>query len=153
MRGSRGGASKQRSPDGIIPAYAGLTEVLLWDRYTALDHPRVCGAHSGEILYIRCIRGSSPRMRGSLVDITPQDGADGIIPAYAGLTNTSTNSKNGSRDHPRVCGAHLLNARFSSFFSGSSPRMRGSRHRAGCSCWYMGIIPAHAGLTDYPGQC
>ena len=52
--------------------------------------------------------GSSPRMRG-----TPRQGGHhrpdrGIIPAYAGNTALSSGSRSLTRDHPRVCGEHVV---------------------------------------------
>ena len=74
----------------------------------------------------------------------------GIIPAHAGLTKVSSHSNILSGDHPRACGAHAWQDQLNAIKQGSSPRMRGShivRYRIRTR---VGIIPAHAGLTDSP---
>ena len=108
--------------------------------------------------------GSSPRMRGSPVRRTSRIQERGIIPAHAGLTERSSRCRSAARDHPRACGAHVSCRMTRFFFSGSSPRMRGSRPSPQCRTPSPGIIPAHAGLTilraratnsirDHPRAC
>ena len=50
---------------GIIPAYAGNTELLHWKHGDDGDHPRVCGEHFGVEPIGGVVKGSSPRMRGT----------------------------------------------------------------------------------------
>ena len=93
--------------------------------------------------------GSSPRMRGALVD-----GILGviwirIIPADAGSTYGLRASKPIEKDHPRGCGEHKNWDGKSAPPDGSSLRMRGApadyQQRPNCT----GIIPADAGSTEY----
>ena len=73
---------------GIIPAGAGLTELIFdWDKITG-DHPRGCGAHAGLQNNIGNQQGSSPRVRGSRLAYDDDGQLIGIIPAGAGLTRT-----------------------------------------------------------------
>ena len=71
----------------------------------------------------------------------------GIIPAYAG--NTQSNTMRGASvwDHPRVCGEHGDNNEESIEDLGSSPRMRGTPYRQPVLAHGAGIIPAYAGNT------
>ena len=132
---------------GIIPAYAGNTGLVHVRHSGNGDHPRVCGEHCGVCgAYFSCL-GSSPRMRG-----TPGvDGqwrvAPGIIPAYAGNTCRTRSADSTSRDHPRVCGEHMLEIEAVGEIRGSSPRMRGTRVVADNYGLAVGIIPAYAGNT------
>ena len=92
-------------------------------------------------------RGSSPRMRGTLVVCHFLCSLLGIIPAYAGNTASRACSSGTERDHPRVCGEHpeirlLHGARL-----GSSPRMRGTPFAPYPADRQRGIIPAYAGNT------
>ena len=111
------------------------------------DHPRGCGAHFSCTQTRRPLPGSSPRVRGSLNTMRSRSGAQGIIPAGAGLTGNTHPIRCRCWDHPRGCGAHSgLPARLHCS-SGSSPRVRGSPW---CPRLYGpggGIIPAGAGLT------
>ena len=86
MRGTRVIKITNESIGGIIPAYAGNTDVLFAVDVLDWDHPRVCGEHytydSADITGM----GSSPRMRGTPRSCGMTCGNSGIIPAYAGNT-------------------------------------------------------------------
>ena len=112
--------------DGIIPACAGNTDAALMPPVTAGDHPRVCGEHEFEQPSAVAGRGSSPRVRGTLVVAELLGHESGIIPACAGNTFHEKTSEDTTWDHPRVCGEHL-NLFFAVMPSlGSSPRVRGT---------------------------
>ena len=172
MRGSQHTQSHSPIALGIIPAYAGPTPAPAYISRTSGDHPRVCGAHSmtsplanasvGSSPRMRGSRkldngvsateGSSPRMRGSPEHGRLQSGHAGIIPAYAGLTQSNRCSKTTAWDHPRACGAHGAVSGAGEPPVGSSPRMRGSLGGEKNEAGYQGIIPAHAGLTNLVGS-
>ena len=85
----RGTPHPQRSAPcgrGIIPAYAGNTRrsCSMWSH--CWDHPRVCGEHRELENTVSVNRGSSPRMRGTLVGGGVGRAVCRIIPAYAGNT-------------------------------------------------------------------
>ena len=147
MRGSPALSMLRASCSGIIPAYAGLTRDKIVIVIRSWDHPRVCGAHKIEEMMTSLAVGSSPRMRGSPEIWILSPSRPGIIPAYAGLTPTDNALSSASRDHPRVCGAHIPMDALYLKVSGSSPRMRGSLGRRAGSVLDGGIIPAYAGLT------
>ena len=134
---------------GIIPAYAGNTEVANQETGEIKDHPRVCGEHLARITANRGRAGSSPRMRGTPGCIPCPTSGSGIIPAYAGNTGNTHTSTQQDRDHPRVCGEHKRPhpTRWSS--SGSSPRMRGTPWDVAGADLTVGIIPAYAGNTRH----
>ena len=111
------------------------------------DHPRVCGEHRSKPCSVRFVMGSSPRMRGTQCRLAMNNGPTGIIPAYAGNTIVSKCDKITERDHPRVCGEHLLAIMGLLTMLGSSPRMRGTPTYRLDSRSLFGIIPAYAGNT------
>ena len=150
MRGSPERASIDAFVNGIIPAHAGLTRQRLWCVAAGRDHPRACGAHTGSSCIGSTSPGSSPRMRGSPMKALHSVTSIGIIPAHAGLTASSTDNSLSSWDHPRACGAHNSSRYERSVTKGSSPRMRGSQFYYPKFQNIVGIIPAHAGLTDGP---
>ena len=92
----------------IIPACAGNTYTCSRLRKTASDHPRVCGEHSTQFALPTVAVGSSPRVRGTPVEVAEPCGLVGIIPACAGNTSANNDEYLLMRDHPRVCGKHLL---------------------------------------------
>ena len=91
---------------GIIPAYAGNTSSIVAVVGSVGDHPRVCGEHDRIVGIIAVILGSSPRMRGTLYAHDRPDPHAGIIPAYAGNTESVWLALVANWDHPRVCGEH-----------------------------------------------
>ena len=113
-------------PTRIIPAYAGNTRFAQQICCVYRDHPRVCGEHIAFVPAITVVVGSSPRMRGTPRRMGRAIRPEGIIPAYAGNTQSETTSRWRSRDHPRVCGEHDPPVNGSDSFVGSSPRMRGT---------------------------
>ena len=70
----------------IIPAYAGNTCVFACVCGGHGDHPRVCGEHADATFSNARVKGSSPRMRGTLIGNRFRRHLFGIIPAYAGNT-------------------------------------------------------------------
>ena len=71
----------------------------------------------------------------------------GIIPAYAGNTNSRTTRRVMHGDHPRVCGEHEICAHTARGHRGSSPRMRGTPSHKRKHPHSRRIIPAYAGNT------
>ena len=148
MRGTRGRHHPHGQQTGIIPAYAGNTNPRQLKRFSARDHPRVCGEH---VVILSCrnyLRGSSPRMRGTLQSALFVCTAQGIIPAYAGNTSVNCQPRRNARDHPRVCGEHWQFGAESEKLEGSSPRMRGTPYLSEEFATLPGIIPAYAGNTS-----
>ena len=86
MRGAPLEADPSASGHRIIPPYAGSTCSIGPSRSSTGDHPRVCGEHHARQLAGDAYRGSSPRMRGALQDLSSFWNWTGIIPAYAGST-------------------------------------------------------------------
>ena len=107
MRGALGPSGISGYLKRIIPAYAGST--LRRDRQAFYrgDHPRVCGEHEKERTLKQYDMGSSPRMRGAPILVSPPFVVPGIIPAYAGSTCTFDLVSIFYEDHPRVCGEHV----------------------------------------------
>ena len=164
LRGTPGHTLVGAGEQGIIPALAGNTRQSLQYATDCGDHPRACGEHFTFNATIQPLPGSSPRLRGT------QDGRVeswiriGIIPALAGNTVTVAIGGLFRGDHPRACGEHSMRLLLSLHFTGSSPRLRGTRVAHGANLAQHGIIPALAGNTgigsartsstrDHPRAC
>ena len=111
----------------IIPAYAGSTEPDPIKPPIGEDHPRIRGEHAQRIAVDGAPPGSSPHTRGAPASNLQQSMGAGIIPAYAGSTDSLTLGPPTGRDHPRIRGEHT-----------GFGRARRHRRR---------IIPAYAGST------
>ena len=147
MRGTLSCVLWNAAKVGIIPACAGNT--LNWDLNIdiARDHPRVCGEHASLPPCRNTHRGSSPRVRGTLLVPGRRLVRRGIIPACAGNTPRSWGRQAATGDHPRVCGEHFYSIAVGTKVKGSSPRVRGTLDRVGAHDGGEGIIPACAGNT------
>ncbi len=88
-------------------------------------HPRVCGERLHDLLAVRQGRGSSPRVRGTVLSRFY-----GSIPYPV---------------HPRVCGERQETQSDSQHCIGSSPRVRGTVPRPYYRVGYSRFIPACAG--------
>ena len=106
MRGTHHQRHRKTRRPGIIPAYAGNTDIAAKVDQYQTDHPRVCGEHPLVSRMSISSWGSSPRMRGTLQRRSQRHQPPGIIPAYAGNTIACDYPTAALRDHPRVCGEH-----------------------------------------------
>ena len=86
-------------------------------------------------------------MRGTPLIVDRHHGITGIIPAYAGNTSMPSETPLPRRDHPRICGEHLIFDRWPVRVTGSSPHMRGTPNIRPLAGKGDGIIPAYAGNT------
>ena len=91
-------------------------------------------------------------MRGAPWNDEQYGNREGIIPAYAGSTDSSIGPSARRQDHPRVCGEHCCLAPLDTPSEGSSPRMRGALHVGLAPGGAHGIIPAYAGSTLAAGS-
>ena len=132
MRGTHQTQVPRARHNGIIPAYAGNTELKMSLIVCNWDHPRVCGEHMVFDFDDERVLGSSPRMRGTHDRRRGRPAVAGIIPAYAGNTGDEPDLSNELTDHPRVCGEHPVTPSHALFRPGSSPRMRGTRCARSC---------------------
>ena len=139
MRGKPGLEDRHILPRGNIPAYAGKTTIAVQLGNQHKEHPRVCGENFPFLYRIRLIRGTSPRMRGKLLNKLPIQIKHRNIPAYAGKTQHTPHGHQTVSEHPRVCGENLA-CRVRGFMcGGTSPRMRG-KHILTCGSSFLKVI-------------
>ena len=164
MRGKRHSGWAYYCPQRIIPAHAGQTQCRRICNRNAPDHPRACGANPTLRRAEGAHVGSSPRMRGKLLDCVQHSVHRRIIPAHAGQTDGAETFDRDCSDHPRACGANPMAAGAGFAPIGSSPRMRGKLVGVRGCVALRRIIPAHAGQTllcfsrpisgpDHPRAC
>ena len=153
VRGKLERCGARRGMWRLIPACAGKTGGVRAVGRGCGAHPRVCGENSCCPASSLLTRGSSPRVRGKLVERLYREGQPRLIPACAGKTPRSTTTSCPAAAHPRVCGENAAMEVLAVMSPGSSPRVRGKRVRRLGRRLTRGLIPACAGKTPYlPGK-
>ena len=145
------GAQNFRRPDGnprrLIPAYAGSTLRSCPTGRTARAHPRLRGEHRGVAVSDGTKAGSSPLTRGALSIVAIWGRVSGLIPAYAGSTDSWVSRPGCSWAHPRLRGEHSSASSSNAAGWGSSPLTRGALRMSAISSPFPRLIPAYAGST------
>ena len=135
----------------FIPARAGNTTAECGPARRSTVHPRACGEHSRVgISYTRSY-GSSPRVRGTLLMDIRHELQRRFIPARAGNTSAKITFPCSSTVHPRACGEHAQVLATAKLYTGSSPRVRGTRGHGRARSAHNRFIPARAGNTCLAG--
>ena len=151
-RGKQGRPSGGQGDGGLIPAWAGKTRThrLTHSRLTA--HPRVGGENGQQSSDEGAPSGSSPRRRGKRILPADVHLIGGLIPAWAGKTNTRLEPNRRSQAHPRVGGENRKSSERRPNRWGSSPRGRGKLAGVGLDSLDERLIPAWAGKTPRPSE-
>jgi len=108
-------------------------------------HPRVCGERHTPPTHHSIPVGSSPRVRGTQRKRSCESQRARFIPACAGNASGQSGSQAARSVHPRVCGERCAIRIQSQAFSGSSPRVRGTRIPVVYARVIQRFIPACAG--------
>ncbi len=132
----------------FIPAHAENTGATGKLSTCISVHPRACGEHDYLGTMIDRADGSSPRMRRTLQLFQHFAGVYRFIPAHAENTEKAVIPPRLITVHPRACGEHMLSGCAGISATGSSPRMRRTRHELAALRRYWRFIPAHAENTD-----
>ncbi len=93
-------------------------------------HPRVCGERAGFNRAGQCGHGSSPRVRGTLLQRPQTVPERRFIPACAGNAVSPFGAPSNAAVHPRVCGERVATTKVAATPTGSSPRVRGTPRAA-----------------------
>ena len=94
--------------------------------------------------------GSSPLTRGKLHGRHPVRVRQRLIPAHAGKTANSPDSRPARPAHPRSRGENFAGLKGKVSSAGSSPLTRGKPEAVEVRTLRRGLIPAHAGKTRQP---
>ena len=113
----------------FIPACAGNSSASRVISPCRSVHPRVCGEQHRPRAVSTWTCGSSPRVRGTVVDKIDRHFGARFIPACAGNSPNTHHKQQALPVHPRVCGEQQTVTSGSGFTPGSSPRVRGTAPR------------------------
>ena len=129
----------------FIPAGAGNGLDLRHSAQRFTVHPRGCGERVAAAGAVTESRGSSPRVRGTVLGLVPWAAILRFIPAGAGNGLHSGNSLSMVSVHPRGCGERAGRAKSIDVATGSSPRVRGTEVTGVRLPPDLRFIPAGAG--------
>ena len=130
---------------GITPACAGNSRFRSRATSPSRDHPRVCGEQYPSFLLAARLKGSPPRVRGTVINLRAAIHTIRITPACAGNSFQSLLPWVKLEDHPRVCGEQPDARLCRRDHYGSPPRVRGTvltKQNQASARW---ITPACAG--------
>ena len=145
MRGTGRRAPWPAADRRCIPAHAGNGVHRQRLCGVAAVHPRACGERSGMPSRRVCRCGASPRMRGTVIQLSRFDELIRCIPAHAGNGISSRSADLSKSVHPRACGERDWRVKRTPTRGGASPRMRGTGRAGHCARGTHRCIPAHAG--------
>ena len=111
----------------------------------------MCGEHASAVFKLNTLRGSSPRVWGTLHPELAEFEPWRIIPTCVGNTSTIVTCHLLSPDHPHVCGEHERLIYRLPFHRGSSPRVWGTHLNTSFFKMFNRIIPTCVGNTN-PAQ-
>ena len=146
-RGKRAGRARPRVARGLIPAWAGKTNLAVHSFLAHGAHPRVGGENPDVKTGSGLPVGSSPRGRGKPSCTGRRTRWAGLIPAWAGKTGRTSRATASARAHPRVGGENGLLGVNQVVSGGSSPRGRGKPGHGHRPRRPPRLIPAWAGKT------
>ena len=115
-------------------------------------HPRSRGENAELARALRNLAGSSPLTRGKRNQELIKATGAGLIPAHAGKTGLFTEFSFSRGAHPRSRGENKTISPIASSLAGSSPLTRGKRWWFCLEGGLSGLIPAHAGKTEFHGS-
>ena len=126
-RGTLGQQPARTGAERFIPARAGNTSKKSDLEILNSVHPRAGGEHKYHHAIMAFAIGSSPRGRGTLIQISINLSMDRFIPARAGNTFRIRWRDPLRSVHPRAGGEHPLHRGERAMACGSSPRGRGTQ--------------------------
>ena len=151
-RGKRTNYINATTKRGLIPAHAGKTRGRASCSTSATAHPRSRGENSGGQVPDHAYPGSSPLTRGKPRHHVQMRHEGRLIPAHAGKTRCKDSCQSYGAAHPRSRGENKTARTTSRAACGSSPLTRGKRTAQSVQVLSEGLIPAHAGKTQYAGR-
>ena len=104
----------------------------------------MCGEHPLGECIAYAPQGSSPHVRGARRKSPCRCPCTGIIPACAGSTFVVSRKILSARDHPRMCGEHVMPTAMAGHRIGIIPACAGSTHSKPTTRW---------STRDHPRMC
>ena len=138
-------AASESPHQRFIPAPAGNSCKLVAGALANPVHPRACGEQISIRIQSSPIRGSSPRLRGTVRRHGAVFAGCRFIPAPAGNSSARQSHIRLCPVHPRACGEQQQRSLLNGSSPGSSPRLRGTERYSPDPPAGRRFIPAPAG--------
>ncbi len=129
VRGTPNNINPIINDNRFIPAGAGNSFDVIFNKTAIAVHPRGCGELCNNARLACRAGGSSPRVRGTLITTRNIVVVARFIPAGAGNSYAYEGRKQCRPVHPRGCGELSCDSGICLFINGSSPRVRGTHTR------------------------
>ena len=139
--------------DRLIPTHARKTATHRPGTRNGRAHPNSRGDNFWILPLAPGIAGSSPLTRGKRILGQGDTLSDGLIPAHARITSSSSPPGVKARAHPCSRGENRAGDLMDYDTSGSSPLTQGKRPVGDNSPVGERVIPAHAGKTPSHSGC
>ena len=164
MRGTDQISSYVYTRHRFIPAGAGNRSFPPQSPRTWSVHPRRCGEQSSMPRRQPKRRGSSPQVRGTVLEYEYHLVSVRFIPAGAGNSSARSTARESRAVHPRRCGEQREINASAVGANGSSPQVRGTARTRRLETFPIRFIPAGAGnsatvvnnpssVTVHPRRC
>ena len=134
----------------FIPTHAGNTKWYCHISSAPTVHPHTRGEHLVISRAHKCVYGSSPHTRGTLLCGFFNFFCQRFIPTHAGNTFSTCISMHAPAVHPHTRGEHLYIYIYNTSIYGSSPHTRGTLVYIREIPGRIRFIPTHAGNTSWP---
>ena len=141
------GCSKIRR-QGITPAYAGKSQLLLANHPPLQDHPRIRGKKFFTTICSTNDLGSPPHTREKGSPSNDHTLFYRITPAYAGKSAKNGDKAYAYSDHPRIRGKKLFLYIRAYTCKGSPPHTREKVFNSFFNMFWIRITPAYAGKSQ-----
>ncbi len=135
----------------VVPAPAGVAPRIAGTAGTSTCRPRACGGCSQFAAAVQVHVGSSPRLRGLLLDVCHQVPFASVVPAPAEVAPWTLGSWTRSQGRPRACGGCSTSPAAPACGPRSSPRLRGLLEPPGEVPVIEEVVPAPAGVAPGSG--
>ncbi|KXS37978.1 MAG: hypothetical protein AWU55_1918 [Halomonadaceae bacterium T82-2] len=152
LRGSDPDAAGRDRRRRVIPAPAGIGQLVTQVLAEPAGYPRACGDRDTLKKSYWNERGLSPRLRGSDLIDRLEAGRRRVIPAPAGIGPERTMREDSVAGYPRACGDRFPVMALNASTAGLSPRLRGSESHGISRKSDDRVIPAPAGI-GIPCRC
>ena len=145
--GTRAASSIVWNPVRFTPTPVGNTSPSGSIAIACSVHPHACGEHDTLTASVGAPHGSPPRLWGTRAQCCRPPGSQRFTPTPVGNTVARRRIRQRSAVHPHACGEHAYDWLQRSGYTGSPPRLWGTRHGSVAVGVILRFTPTPVGNT------